>query len=100
MNLKKTIGTKKSNKEENVKGKKSYRLRKQLEEEQQKEMKEYTGFGLAFPKKEGGKLHPIDYFFLNHCFATKDMYTEEERNAFVKDGLDEKEWYANKPIQD
>ena len=41
MNLKKTIGTKKSNKEENVKGKKSYRLRKQLEEEQQKEMKEY-----------------------------------------------------------
>lgn len=43
MNLKKTIGTKrKNNKEESVKGKKSYRLRKQLEEEQQKEMKEYA----------------------------------------------------------
>jgi len=49
MNLKKTIGTKRKNSriapapssDENKKGKKSYRLRKQLEEEQQKEMKEY-----------------------------------------------------------
>lgn len=44
MNLKKTIGTRRKNNssEENIKGKKSYRLRKQLEEEQQKEMKEYA----------------------------------------------------------
>ena len=44
MNLKKTIGTKRKNilLDENKKGKKSYRLRKQLEEEQQKEMKEYA----------------------------------------------------------
>ena len=43
MNLKKTIGTKRKSNllDENKKGKKSYRLRKQLEEEQQKEMKEY-----------------------------------------------------------
>ena len=50
MNLKKTIGTKKKSggnfphpsEKEIAKEKKAFRLRKQLEEEQQKEMKEYV----------------------------------------------------------
>lgn len=35
-------------------------------------------FGLALPKKEGGKLFPTDYLLMNGSLPTRSMYTAEE----------------------
>ncbi|HET8685971.1 MAG TPA: hypothetical protein VFM18_04825 [Methanosarcina sp.] len=51
-------------------------------------------FGLAFIKKEGGKLFPPDYFIFNESLPSKEMYSKEELEEHKKAGIAEY-WYKN-----
>ena len=43
-------------------------------------------FGLAEPRLEGGKFWPNDYLYFNGSFPSKDYYTEEEKQEYLKLG--------------
>jgi len=53
------------------------------------------GFGLSGPKREGGKLFPQDYLYMNGTLPKKSMYTKEELEEHKHWGLDAEEWYAS-----